>query len=189
MAPLAHHIIYSAYGFWLPNDPRGSGSKWVGSERLFERFGPATKVTTKGSVARRTHDHAQRLAAKRELAYPPVTFTGRQAREVALAIGDVGKTKRLAIYACAIMPDHVHFVVRSSRFTPAQLVAACRAQASRRLHDAGLWATARPIWGRGRWVVHLDTANDVQSRIRYVNQNPVKAGLSSQRWSFVQKFP
>jgi hypothetical protein len=28
---LAYHSIFSMYGFWLPNDPRGSGSDYVAS--------------------------------------------------------------------------------------------------------------------------------------------------------------
>jgi len=36
----AYHAIFTAYGFWLPNDPRGSWSDFVGSWELF-RFGPA----------------------------------------------------------------------------------------------------------------------------------------------------
>lgn len=28
---LAYHVIFGAYGFWLPNDPRGSWSKFVAS--------------------------------------------------------------------------------------------------------------------------------------------------------------
>lgn len=26
---LAHHLIWTGYGYWLPNDPRGSGSPAV----------------------------------------------------------------------------------------------------------------------------------------------------------------
>ena len=48
---LAYHSIFSMYGFWLPNDPRGSGSDYVANWDLF-RFGPATKVNTRHSVAR-----------------------------------------------------------------------------------------------------------------------------------------
>jgi hypothetical protein len=28
---LAYHVVLGAYGFWLPNDPRGSWSDFVGS--------------------------------------------------------------------------------------------------------------------------------------------------------------
>jgi hypothetical protein len=38
MRLLAAHIIFTAYGFWLPNDPRGSWSEWVAAWELF-RFG------------------------------------------------------------------------------------------------------------------------------------------------------
>src|SRR5438270_9322580 len=76
-----YHVIFGAYGFWLPNDPRGSWSEFVGSWELF-RFGPATKTDTRRSVAARPHDRAQRLAAKQALKYPPVQFTGLQARAI-----------------------------------------------------------------------------------------------------------
>lgn len=31
---IAHHLIWTVYGTWLPNDPRGSGSMVVTSEVL-----------------------------------------------------------------------------------------------------------------------------------------------------------
>ncbi|HEY5314071.1 MAG TPA: hypothetical protein VIK18_16185 [Pirellulales bacterium] len=56
MTPIAYHIIFCAYGFWLPNDPRGSWSTFVGSKLLYRKFGPATKVTTRESLAHQPHD-------------------------------------------------------------------------------------------------------------------------------------
>ena len=47
---LASHVIFSTYGFWLPNDPRGSWSDFVGNWEL-TRFGKATTVTTHRSLA------------------------------------------------------------------------------------------------------------------------------------------
>ena len=52
---LANHLIIGAYGYWLPNDPRGSGSSYVYSDAL-RQFGEATKVTTRHSVAAKPHD-------------------------------------------------------------------------------------------------------------------------------------
>ena len=72
---IAYHVIITAYGFWLPNDPRGSYSDFVGSWELF-RYGPATKMTTRFSVAGRAHDRGLRLVAKRALKYPDVHFDG-----------------------------------------------------------------------------------------------------------------
>jgi hypothetical protein len=38
---LASHVIITAYGFWLPNEERGSWSDFVRSWELFKNFGPA----------------------------------------------------------------------------------------------------------------------------------------------------
>src|SRR5438874_4834584 len=78
-----YHVIFGAYGFWLPNDPRGSWSDFVASWELF-RHGPATKTDSRQSVAHEAHDRLARLQAKEALKYPPVQFTGRQAFEVAM---------------------------------------------------------------------------------------------------------
>lgn len=33
---IAHHLIWTAYGTWLPNDPRGSGSNQVACDVIAE---------------------------------------------------------------------------------------------------------------------------------------------------------
>ena len=54
---LAHHSILAFYGFWLPNDPRGSGSDYVANWELF-RYGKATKTDSSVSVVRRSRPRA-----------------------------------------------------------------------------------------------------------------------------------
>ena len=63
---IAYHVIMGLYGFWLPNDPRGSGSDYVGSKDLYE-FGPATKVTGEQSVAKSEHDLNNLLLTRNRL--------------------------------------------------------------------------------------------------------------------------
>jgi hypothetical protein len=60
---LATHGIFTAYGFWLPNDPRGSWSEFVRSWEL-ARCGKAIKINTTQSVAGRKLDRELRSAAK-----------------------------------------------------------------------------------------------------------------------------
>jgi hypothetical protein len=107
---LGYHAIFTCYGFWLPNDPRGSWSDWI---RVWEllRYGPATKTSARRSVAHRDHDRQQRLAAKQSLKYPPVVFTGLQARAVSRGFATAIDESDYLVTACAIMPDHVHAVV------------------------------------------------------------------------------
>lgn len=79
---LAYHSILSVYGFWLPNDPRGSWSEFVGSWELL-RFGKATTATTRESLVRVPHDNQLREDAKMALKHPPVRLFDEQIRAVA----------------------------------------------------------------------------------------------------------
>jgi REP element-mobilizing transposase RayT len=192
---LGNHVIFGTYGFWLPNDPRGSWSDFVGSWELF-RYGSATKTTETRSVAARGHDVSLRLAAKRSLKYPSVQFNGTQALAVSRGFSDYAVRSGLTIWACAILPDHVHLVLCRHRLDAEQLVIQLKGAATRRLMSEGLHPfrqfarNDRPpkCFGRGEWKVFLDSDDDLCRAIRYVEDNPIKEGKKAQRWSFVTAF-
>src|SRR6478736_3896722 len=102
---IADHLIFSAYGFWLPNDPRGSWSDFVRSWELL-RFGKATKVNTRSSVAAVKHDVGKRLAAKQSLKYPQVSLSGVQALSVANGFRTAVEEANYHVFACSILPQH-----------------------------------------------------------------------------------
>ena len=190
---LGPHVIFSAYGFWLPNDPRGSWSDFVGSWELF-RYGRATKTDERHSVAHRPHDQAARQAAKRALTFPPVRFSGLQARAIGSAFGAFARRSGLTVWACAILPDHVHLVLARHHYHGEQIVNLLKGEATRRLLADGLHPFAiltapgaRPpkCWQRGLWKVFIDSEADLHRAIRYVELNPAKEGKPPQRWSFV----
>jgi REP element-mobilizing transposase RayT len=190
---LAYHLILSAYGFWLPNDPRGSWSEFV---RVYElaRFGPATKTDVRRSVAGRRFDATGRAAMRAALVRRPVVFDGRQARAIAIGFADYVGRSIVPVHACAIMPDHVHLVIGRFRLPIEriceQLKGAATAQLEREDRHPFLDQPYRDDrlptpWARKGWWVYLDSATDVRRSIRYVSENPVRAGLRPQRWSFV----
>jgi REP element-mobilizing transposase RayT len=192
---LATHIIFGAFGFWLPNDPRGSWSDFVASWQLFRYGGKATKTTQTRSLADKPHDHQRRVGAKQLLTRPPVRFSGVQARAIAFGFGDYAARSQLAIFACAVMPDHVHLVLGSHRLAPKQLAIQLKAAATRRLmaeniHPFPISNGKQPkCFARGEWKVYLDTPDDVHRAVRYVEKNPEKEGLRRQHWSFITPFP
>ena len=98
---IAYHIILTAYGFWLPNDPRGSWSTAVWAKHL-RPFGQATKVDTHRSLAKIAHNHKMRHDAKRNLKYPPVSCTGVQARATARGFATIVKQLDMTVHACAV---------------------------------------------------------------------------------------
>ena len=113
---LGYHLILSAYGFWLPNDQRGSWSAFVRAYEL-ARFGPATTTDIRRSIAGRRFDPTRRVAMRAALARQPVVFDGRQARAIAVGFADYVGRSLVPIHACAIMPDHAHLVVGRFRLS------------------------------------------------------------------------
>ena len=191
-----HHIIFGMYGFWLPNDPRGSWSDFVGAWELLQ-FGKATTTTARKSVAAIAHDRAARQAAKSSLKYPPVCLTGIQARAVGHGFSGAAGKSRFQIWACAIMADHVHLVVARHRLKAEQIANLLKGDATRELKRVGIHPLERYTSGEGRlpkafaqgeWKVFLNSAEQIARAIRYVEDNPTKEGLPRQKWSFVQPF-
>lgn len=179
----AYHVIWGCYGFWLPNDPRGSWSTFVRSYELYAH-GPATKVSTRRSLADRTHDAGKRRAAKAALKFPPIRLTGEMAKCVGVAMGELG----LRVHALAVMPDHVHVVLGRSGIKVEQQVRRMKPAGTVALRDAGLAAKDRPVWVRSGWFVYLNDDAAVQRAVRYVEDNPAGAGLRRQRWSCVTPY-
>jgi REP element-mobilizing transposase RayT len=185
---IAYHTIFSTYGFWLPNDPRGSWSEFVGSWELFW-FGPATKTESRQSVAAAGHDRALRLAAKGALKYPPVEFSGRQALATGQGFARACHESGYVVHACSILPNHVHAVIARHEHEIERMVVHLKGRATQRLKTDGLWpADERPVWAKGCWRVYLNSAEDVRRAVAYVEANPAKEGKPRQHWSFVTPF-
>ncbi len=184
---LAFHSIIGAYGFWLPNDPRGSGSDYVASWELF-RYGPATKTDSRRSVAALPHDHAARLAAKEALQHPPQTFTQRQRTLVVGGFAAACAQSGYVVHACAVLADHVHLVIARHAREIRLIVGHFKGQATMAIKRDAKKDSDRPIWGDHGWNVFLDTPTAVRRAIRYVEENPIKERLPRQEWSFVTPY-
>jgi REP element-mobilizing transposase RayT len=194
---LAVHAIFGAYGFWLPNDPRGSWSTFVASWELY-KFGPATTVSTDRSLAYRPHNKKLRQKAKEALNGPPVLFTGIQARAIRRGFAQAIQDGGFVLHACSVLPDHVHVVIarhaRDARDNITHLKsAATRQLRSERLHPFDKTGSPddklRSPWARRGWIVYLNSPKDVNRAIKYVIDNPSKENKPRQDWPFVAPYP
>ncbi|HUO10799.1 MAG TPA: transposase [Phycisphaerae bacterium] len=193
---LTHHIIFTAYGFWLPNDPRGSWSEYIKAWELI-RFGVPKQVNTPHSVAGRPHNHALRFSAKQALRYPPVHFNGVQARAIAHGFRSTIQRSGFTFHACAILPDHVHVVVARHRIHARQILNQMKGEASKALAEENIHPFQNAFlpggdrhtpWAAKGWTVFLNTPEEVHAAIQYVNNNPLKENLPAQSWSFIQPY-
>ena len=192
----AYHAVFTAYGFWLPNDPRGSWSDFVRSWELLH-FGKATTVSTRRSVAANRHDYQRRQAAKLALKYPCVEFTGQQALSIAHGFVRGMDESGYVLHACSILPEHVHAVVAWHSRKIEQIVGHLKGRATQELladecHPLAGYQEpdgSRPSpWARHCWRVYLNNDREIVRAIRYVERNPIREGKPPQKWAFVTPY-
>lgn len=154
-------------------------------------------MTSRLSVAGALHDAKARLAAKKALKYPPVTFNGFQARAVGRGFSECVMIANFVVWACAILPDHAHLMIASHRLSPDRIAKLLKGGSTRRLVQEKIHPLAAyPMragrmpnaWARGQWKVFLDTPADVCRAVAYVEANSAKQGLPPQRWTFVKPY-
>jgi REP element-mobilizing transposase RayT len=178
---IAYHAIFTTYGTWLPNDPRGSYSKAIYNAELAQlrdiQYGRQTPQPDRALMRR------FRAAAIPRLARPPYYIANETRSIVADAFARVTARLYLAVAACAIMNDHVHLVVWRSKHTIEYLVNQFKGAATLAL------ATERTPWTKGCWKVFLNDELSLRAAAQYVDANPAAARLRPQRWAFVSPLP
>jgi len=184
---IGHHFIWTAYGAWLSNDPRGGGSHSIRTDILAElgelHYGRKT-IQPAGQVVREFYDQAADL-----LKHPTLSFDQHQRELIGKAFATAIEEQRYTCYACAIMPDHVHAVIRKHKDTAEEMIDNLKAASRNRLIQTGLRAVTHPTWTDGSgWKVFLDHPDEVRRTIRYVEQNPTKERLPAQSWPFVKLY-
>ncbi|HEX4132073.1 MAG TPA: transposase [Pirellulales bacterium] len=180
---IAHHLVWTAYGTWLPNDPRGSGSHTVVAPALAE-LGPAhhgrKKAQPPSRVIRGFYENAEP-----RLVYPVIRFDALQIATISEALAEAIRQYQYTCYAAAVMPDHVHLVIRKHRDHAEEMIAGLQAATRLRLSTAALVPKDHPVWTLNGWHRFLTTPDHVHNVIRYVEENPTRAGLPRQTWPFV----
>src|SRR5207253_1098514 len=155
----AYHLIWSAYGWWLPNDPRGSGSQSIREDILTElgelHLG-RKKIQPAGREIRAFYTRAKDL-----LYHELSTFTDAEISLLAECFANTVNKHRYTCYACAIMPDHVHLAIRKHRHWAEEMIEHFQDE-SRPALQAARRKPIHPIWGGPGWKVFLDAEDDIR---------------------------
>jgi REP element-mobilizing transposase RayT len=105
---------------------------------------------------------------------------------------------KITIWACAVMPDHIHLVIARHHHEIEVLGSLLKGEATRQLVKEGIHPfqgqkgyKGRPpsCFGRKWWVIFKDNEESLQNAIRYTERNPLKAGFAAQEWECVVKYP
>lgn len=152
---IGYHLVWTAYGWWLPNDPRGSGSHELRVKKIGD-LGPIhegrKRVQPKSAEIRRFYRDASLL-----LNHDLLTFTAKEVQEIAVAFAEVVRENKYTCYACAIMPDHVHLLIRRHRDRAEDMIANFQEASRNRLIATRFRAEDHPVWGGPGWKGFLDT--------------------------------
>jgi hypothetical protein len=184
---LASHLVLHGYGHWLSNDPRGSGSDETRKDELKE-LGEIHRGRKRVQPPRKELKAFYRKAAPL-LEHEPVWFDARMRVVIAGAIGDAARKYGYTLWALSVCSNHAHGVVRTHR-DRSEVIWQRLADASRdALRNAQLVPKGHPVWSHRPYKVFLYTADEVNGRIDYVEDNPEKEGLPQQHWDCVREYP
>ena len=120
-------------------------------------------------------------AAREALKHPLLELTALEIAPVGKSFGDVVRQRNYTCYECAIMPDHIHLLIRKHRDQAEAMIAHFQ-EASRKAVLAKSQAGRdgeHPVWGGPGWKVFLTTAEDMARVAKYIRDNPRKAGRPS----------
>lgn len=183
---IAYHLVWTAYGWWLPNDPRGSMSHFIRDDviaTLGELHHGRKRIQPCSATVRAFHE-----TSKLTLKFPLLDFKVEQFSVVASGIERALQQDHYTCYALAVMPDHVRVCLRKHRDPAEVMIANLQRETHLACREASLRDQNHPVWGGHGWKVFLETPEEVLRTIRYVEQNPVKLKLPVQRWPFVREY-
>lgn len=183
---IGYHLVWTAYGWWLPNDPRGSMSRHIASDviaQLGELHYGRKRVQPASRDIRSFYERAQEV-----LKFPLLRFSDPERVAIADGFAEAVSTYRYTCYACAIMPDHVHLLIRKHRDLAETMIAHLQKASFQHVIEWGERHCDHPVWGGSGWKVYEDSVEDMRRTVGYIEDNPVKARMPAQRWEFVTPY-
>jgi len=149
--PLGYLITFRTHGTWLHGDERGS------VDRFHNRYG-----TPDIPPNEHWQSHNERMMKLR-----PVKLDRKHGEAIDCAISEACERRKWKLHAANVRTNHVHVVI-SAACDPDIVLRALKANATRKMRDAGCWTSTETPWaqkGSKRW---LWTYNQLEAAIAYV---------------------
>ncbi len=151
--PLAYFITFRGYGTWL----HGDSSRPV--NRFHNRYG----------APRLQRNDRWKSYNKDRLTHAIVRLASMQKTVVKEAIHETCRTRGWEVWATNVRSNHVHTVVTAN--AKAETVrAALKANATRKLREAGCWRSGKTPWAERGSVKYLWTEREVINAVVYVEE-------------------
>ena len=183
---IAHHLILTGYGHWLPNDPRGSTSREVVAGKLWglgelhegRQFPQPPRQTLKPF-----HSDAQP-----QLEHPVLWFDAAKRQLIADAFAQTMQDRRYTCFACAILSNHAHLVLRKHRDRAETMIDHLRSDCALRLRRLADVPDIHPVWNTGHYKKFLFTPTGITRTVAYIRNNPARERIPEQNFPFVTPY-
>ena len=149
--PLAFLITFRPYGTWLHGDERGS----------------VDKFNNQYGTARIAANENWQLYNVRLLKQPPVKLDAARRESIKAAIRETCMIRNWLLHALNIRTNHVHSVV-SAGCHPTRILNAFKANATRKMREAGCWNSTESPWALKGSKRYLWNERNVVDAIDYV---------------------
>src|SRR3972149_3192640 len=185
------YSLHTDFGY--PTIPVALGRISLDPGNYSESAGPQ-KTIPGHSLAAQPHNQTLRESAKQQLKYPAVHFDGRQALAIASGFTEAIAEHGYRLFACSILPEHVHVVVERCDRHIEHIVTHLKSKATQQLnienrHPLSCFSNNRGViptpWSAKCWKCFLNTDADITRAIQYVETNPIKEHKRPQHWSFI----
>ncbi len=150
-APLAYLITFRTYGTWLHGDERGS------VDRTHNRYGDSLIPRNERWLK---HN-------RQSMSRSPVRLNAQKREAVEQGIRETCSVRKWTLWTLNVRSNHVHAVVTAFCHSN-QVMNAFKANATRKLREAGLCRVNEKPWVRGGSKKYLWTERELHNAIAYV---------------------
>jgi hypothetical protein len=183
---IALHLVFGGYGHWLPNDPRGSGSKIIRNE-LLESLGEIHRGRKRIQPTRSELRSFYREAVPL-LEHDPIWFDDARRTIIAEGFRLAIQSRGYTCWACAVLRNHAHACIRRHRDNDTVIWGELAKSSLGLLRKFPDLPKGHRIWADRPFAVFLETPEDIRRVIKYIEGNPEKEGLPPQVWDFVKPY-
>jgi REP element-mobilizing transposase RayT len=186
-AILASHLIFTGYGHWLSNDPRGSGSTETRKDVLRELG--AIHHGRKRVQPPRDEVRAFYRQATPRLDHDVLWFDDAMRLTIARAAKQLCNELGYTLYAFCVCSNHMHALARPHRDRAEVMMLKLMNASRTALRESNLVPLLHPVWSTRPYKVFKHTPQAMRSCVDYIFNNPMKEGLPAQHWDFVRPHP
>ena len=115
--------------------------------------------------------------ARDQLQHPLLTFSHDDIAIIGSSFAQVIHDRGYTCYACAIMPDHVHLLIRRHRDKAEEMIEVLQKTSRKRLIELGRRAPTHSVWGGPGWKVFLNTRTGYGTSRALHSRQPGEGGM------------